>query len=217
MTDQDLLNDIQYRTLETPNAGASLDSALWTIPELISYLNERHRRFIGATRLWMRIASQPVAAGIVNFSLNDFGGSAASTDLVDIYRLAYLTQASESHELQRGDTWSYDHGPDSTWPTTSGIPESWSIVTEPTVTLRMIPASAQVGTLEAIFTGLGTALGNTGVAINIPDEFAPYLVWGVLADMLSKEGQAHDPARAVYCEKRFEEGIALALTFTENP
>lgn len=44
----------------------------------------------------------------------------------------------------------------------------------------------------------------------IPNIFYPYVKYGVMADMLSKEGEGQDMVRAKYCEDRFQEGIELA-------
>jgi hypothetical protein len=54
------------------------------------------------------------------------------------------------------------------------------------------------------------------VALSIPDDFTPYIVWGVLGEMFSKEGEASDPERAQYCRERYEEGVELARFMTSG-
>jgi len=64
--------------------------------------------------------------------------------------------------------------------------------------------------LDILYTALGSTLSNTGVTVPIPNDFAWYVKWGTMADMLKIQGQANDPIRAEYCEMRFQEGIELA-------
>lgn len=215
VTDQAALSDVQFRVLETANSGASLDTDLWTIAEIIGYMNDRQRRFIAATKLAVSIATQATVIGTATYSTNNFGGAGASLDLVDIYRLAWLDAASASNELQPSDSWIFDNAV-TAWPTATGTPSAYALVTEPTVTLRVMLAPAAAGSLHCIYTYLGTALSNNGTTFVVSDEFVPFIVWGTLADMLAKEGQAHNPSRAAYCESRFNEGIELALLMAEE-
>ncbi len=45
--------------------------------------------------------------------------------------------------------------------------------------------------------------------IPIPANFSWALKYGIMADMLGKEGEAQDVKRAKYCESRFGEGLEL--------
>ncbi len=44
----------------------------------------------------------------------------------------------------------------------------------------------------------------------IPDSFTYYLVYGILEQIFSAEGETRDVQRALYCRTRYNEGIALA-------
>jgi hypothetical protein len=50
--------------------------------------------------------------------------------------------------------------------------------------------------------------------MGIPDDFTWAVKFGALADLLGKDGQSYDPARAEYCEQRWQEGIELASIST---
>ena len=54
--------------------------------------------------------------------------------------------------------------------------------------------------LSGLLTGLG-------VKFTVPDECVPAIKWGVIADMLSKIGRAHDPERAAWAEQQYQEGV----------
>jgi len=90
------------------------------------------------------------------------------------------------------------------------IGKGYSIVTEPQMTIQIVPAAADAGTLDFLYTAVTTLASNTGVTIPLPADFCPYIKWGVLADMLKKDGPAHDMPRSAYCEMRFGEGVELA-------
>lgn len=46
----------------------------------------------------------------------------------------------------------------------------------------------------------------------IPASFSQYLVYGILEQAFSQEGETRDVQRAAYCHARWEEGLALAQT-----
>ena len=61
-----------------------------------------------------------------------------------------------------------------------------------------------------IYVALSQILDGTGQQFDIPDDWVPYLKYGVYADMLGKQGRGQDLLRAKYCDQRYQEGIALA-------
>lgn len=203
-TDQQLLNEVQYSVIEEPNSGAYFSTEIWTIDEVAGYMNDRIKRFVSETRISLVHETLPSVVDQGLYDLNDL-----DDDLIDLHRVAWLDTSSVSYELQRRDKFSFDHML-ATWGTTSGIPKGYSIVTEPQMTIQLVPAPADVGTLDFLYTAVTTVVSNTGVTIPVPADFCPAIKWGVLADMLKKDGPAHDMARSDYCEMRFTEGIELA-------
>lgn len=51
------------------------------------------------------------------------------------------------------------------------------------------------------------AIGDT--ITGVPDSFTPYLVFGILERVFSKDGEAKDLQRALYCGARYREGVTL--------
>lgn len=95
------------------------------------------------------------------------------------------------------------------------IPTAYSVAAEPPLTLAMIPPALNPGQLQVLSVNSGAALNPTvGVPLGVPDNFSWVVKWGALSDLLSKAGQALDPARADYCEKRWQQGIELARNHT---
>jgi hypothetical protein len=88
-------------------------------------------------------------------------------------------------------------------------------VTPPT-TIQLAPPPNDVGRLHLTSVKAGPELDvTTGVALGVDDDFAEFVKWGALADLLNMEGMANDAVRANYCEQRYREGVELGkLTFS---
>ena len=70
--------------------------------------------------------------------------------------------------------------------------------------------------LQGKSVSLSDLLDGTGVLFNIPDDFVPYIKYGVYADMLGKTGRGQDLLRARYSEQRFQEGVVLTKALLEG-
>ncbi len=68
---------------------------------------------------------------------------------------------------------------------------------------KVVNPDGTVTYVDNIWAGMTTPLP-------IPNIFYPYIKYGVMADMLMKEGESQDVKRAQYCESRFSEGVELA-------
>lgn len=90
-------------------------------------------------------------------------------------------------------------------------PTTFSTSAAPPDTLQLIPPPSNDGELDLLT--VQSFQVEDGVAVGVPDDFTQYVMWGALADLLSADGQARDPNRAHYCRERYEEGVAVALTF----
>lgn len=64
---------------------------------------------------------------------------------------------------------------------------------------------------ESVDDGAGTEAPMT-----VPDEWMPYLVYGVLAVLLAKHGRGYDGPRAAYCEGRYQEGLEAAAALARG-
>lgn len=95
------------------------------------------------------------------------------------------------------------------WHLETGTPQL--IMEEPRTPLsfRLVPTPDTDGTVRIIIVPHPGAMEGCA-PIPIPAMFVPYIKYGVMADMFSKEGEASDPQRAAYCEKRYGEGVQLA-------
>lgn len=201
MTDLELLNNIQYVMIETPDQGASWHSGLWTRDEVLSYLNERQNRFIKNTHIVLTTGSIVVVAGTFRYDL--------PADWVATARVYWVPATGSSKELTPSDSWEADHGIP-TWSVTAGQPKMYMDRDVPTLTIQLAPIPSVNGTVEVMYVASATDLNGAGASLSILDEFMPTLKYGILADMFSKVGRAHDPVRSTYCEQRYQMGEEIA-------
>ncbi len=78
------------------------------------------------------------------------------------------------------------------------------------LTFKLVYPISGAISLRLLYVAQPPTITSTCVALPIPGFFCPALKYGVMADMLSKQGEANDPQRASLCESRFDEGVQLA-------
>lgn len=199
----ELLSEIQAHLLEDVNGGAFFSSGLWTVQEVLAYLNNRISRFLMETGVIQIRTTQAAPAADSFYNLPE--------NLIDLRRVAW-TAGSTTAVLPRSDAFEADMAYDS-WDTVGGTPMVHMLVPEQSLEIRVAPKAAADGTLDLIYVADAPAVINDCSILPFPDEWAPYVKWGVISDMLSKEGEANDPIRARYAETRYNEGVALARLY----
>ncbi len=198
-----LLSEIQEHLLEDVNGGMFFSSGLWTVDEVLAYLNGRISRFLMETGI-LQVRTTQVAPAADTFY--DLPG-----DLIDLRRVAW-TSGSTTTPLPRTDSFTSDIW-DESWESVGGTPQAHILVPERSLEIRVTPKAALDGTLDLVYVKNLPPVTNDCSIMPIPDEWVPFVKWGVLSDMLSKEGEANDPQRASYAEHRWDEGVALARLY----
>lgn len=206
-TSRELLEEIQRHMLEPVIDGGQTWS-VWTNTQVVKYLNERLTRFELETGLIKQITTIPVAAGVATVDL--------PTNLVDLYRLTWL-QSGVTYVLNTVDKFTMDNGQPG-WEVTTDTP--WGYIEDPLdpLTIQLVPTPTSAGTLGVYMAfDLGTMTGGVDEILPIPNCFTPAIKYGVMADMLSQEGEANDPERSSYCENRYQEGVQIARLLLGAP
>lgn len=203
MIDIALLTALQYAVIEAPDGGANWLSGLWTREEVLSDLNQRQDRLLKDTLLQITILPPNILynPGDVRIAL--------PADLIRIIDLVWYGGDGTVRELQRADSFEADHIIPS-WETPQAYPLVYMEYDPLTLEVQIAPVSYNFGTLGLLYVAAGTEMNGNGVTLAVPDEFAHVLKYGVLADLLSKDGRGKDANRAGYCEQRFQFGIELA-------
>jgi len=204
VTDQVILEQMQRVTVEgVGDLGLTWPSGMWTLTEVLRYLNQRQNRFLAATGLfWTRVETA------ITLAQNE---QAAPTDWIATVFIAYKTGAGLYRELPKLDALELDLVVP-TWPgASSATPRGYYETDGNTLITYVVPAPTDAGSaLERYYVALGTVLTQTpAVNFSVSDEFVPTLKYGALADMFNKLGPAHNPVLAEACEERWTEGLEL--------
>jgi hypothetical protein len=213
LTDRNLINLIQYHLMETVNDFSS--SSTWagtdqfTMDDLTRAIERTRNKFLYLTGLHIthsQVTYTPPANGKV--SLSDSITNIRRVSFKDTSSTLY-TPLWRSNELESALLYI-------SWNTSAAnLPQAYSIFLQTPIGIQIIPIYNGAGLLDLLTITNPTNLDeSTGVLLNIPDDFAWIVKYGALADLLSKDGQAYDPTRAIYCQKRFEDGIKFALTYS---
>jgi hypothetical protein len=202
----DLLSEIQYHLLENTIDGGQTWS-LWSFLEVLGSLDQRMSRFNELTSIIQDRTS-------ISFEVGAREGDIPS-DVMKIRR-AVWRQGSTRTVLTPIGKHALDNGFPGWQNGSNGTPTFY--LEEPMLRgkIQLEPRPDTAGTVELVYLPklqLGTLFasggGNLCSPLPLPGIFAPYIKYGVMADMLMKEGEANEPERAAYCEQRFQEGIEL--------
>lgn len=197
--DSDQLTEVQNRLLED----AAFTSGLWTLQEVYDRFNERQNRFNRDTKLMLAHEDLTVHTGDVQVTL--------PPDWIATQRAAWQGSNGQFTPVDRSARFAAAMG------IASGATPTRPVLMDDnsggTLTAELFPVPTENGTLRLLYASVLEVLNfapATPDLFDIPDDFVPYVTYGVLADLLGKEGRGRDLARAGYCQMRYEEGVALA-------
>jgi hypothetical protein len=194
-----MLSEIQRHMLE-PVIDEGVSWQLWTEEEVRGALEERLSGFLLATGLTRERLNVPVEAGQLSVEIPE--------SIIEIRRVQWDDGVNQQ-TLLRSDEMQLDNSMIG-WESDNGaVPAYYVEQPLPTLSVLLNPVPALAGALDMVVVLRPSNLAGCA-AFPIPAMFVPYIKYGVMADMLRKEGEANDPERATYCEKRFAEGIDLA-------
>lgn len=190
-----LLREIERHLLEPFPDLLPEQWQLWTKTEVIAAVNRRLAKFLEDTGLTRERRTLTITAGVGEVEL--------PSDTISLRRAVFNSGTARS-PLQRVDKGELEGTVG--WEQTTGTP--YAYIGEP-LSITLYPTPSVNGTLEIIIVALPADLSGCD-PIPIPAIFCPFLKWGVISDLLRKEGEANDPERAKYAEGRYQEGIELA-------
>lgn len=210
ITDQTILAEMQRLTLEgVGDLGATWPSGMWTLAEVLGYLNQRQNQLLAATRLWWTRLETAITTGQAN--------QPAPADWIATVFMAYKSSAGLYRELPKMDALELDFALP-TWPGASATsPRGYYEVDGDTLTTFVAPIPTDVGSgLERYYVALGTALTQAGINFSVSDEFVATVKYGALAEMFAKVGPAQNLALAAACEERWQEGLELGMLMAQE-
>lgn len=197
-----LLSEIQRHMLEgTIDGGVTW--SIWTQAQVLGYLNERLQRFLLET-------------GVIRTRGSIAGNSATEvydlpSDLIELRRVTWNDATNGTAVLGAIDKFQVDNATPG-WENNPAVPYAYIEDDVDPLSLTPVPPPSLSGTFGVEYVPSPDLIttSDANVQLAIPGIFAPFVKYGIMADMLSAEGEANDPRRAAYCEQRFTEGIQLA-------
>ena len=209
LKDTDLESQMCYNLIEKqPSAGVWQGTDQFTIYDLTQALQRRRDQFLVETGM---VLTRQLVSGIIP----PIGSVALDDSVIDLRHSAWLDALSGQWSTMWKSDEYREQALNFNWYTSPGIPTGASMTVQPPVRLQLLPPPLNPGELETLTVNAGAALDPTvGVLLGIPDDFTWVIKFGALADLLGQDGQARDPARAAYCESRWQEGIIAARAYT---
>jgi hypothetical protein len=118
--------------------------------------------------------------------------------------------------LSRVDTYALDHGL-SDWQQNEADPTTYNDGSNlPTLTVEIAKAPSQIGSLSLLYVAQPVTLDGSGIHLTVPDEVEGALLWGALADLLSADGEAHDPERGQFAETMYQMIVEMTEALLEG-
>jgi len=201
VTDQDIVRLIQYHLLEPSTGNSWTGSEQFTLSDLTQALNKRRDQLQSDTGCVITRSLVPTTPGDSSVFLSGL--------LIGLRRVAFVGSDNVAYPLVNTDILAQRNYQGVAF-TDPGIPYSYSTASARPLELILIPPPNQPGQLDILSVQDGVVLDPTvGVAVGVPDDYTPAIKWGVMADILGKQGPAYDPIRAAYCERRFNLFVEL--------
>ena len=207
LTSENLVTDIQHALVENPvglNGGVWAGTDQFDLDQITNAIQRRRDQFLretGSVLTRTTPASTPPASGRIDLD----------EAVLNVRRAAWTNTATGIlYPLLRTDEWAANNY-NPPWPQSTQPPTAYSVSVTPPITLQLIPPASGAGTLDLVSVDTGVSIPtNPSALLGIPNDYVWVLKYGVLADLLSGDGLALDPQRAVYCQARWDQGIAHA-------
>jgi hypothetical protein len=206
VTDIDQLIEVQLTLQED----STFSNGLWTLTEVLGYFNQRQYRFLFETKALAAIETLHWTPGEEQMALPDDWIATISCNWFD-------AASNETFPLPRTDRFEMDRLLGPTGVITPAMPQGYREEdTTETLSIALSPPPANPGALGLLYVSLSEILDGQGQIFDLPDDFVPYIKYGVYADMLGKTGRGQDLLRARYAEQRFQEGVVLTQSLLQG-
>lgn len=199
-----ILSEVQRHLLE-PKIDGGVSWQLWTQEEVAQAFLLRLNRFLLETGIVRKETAMAASDGT----------GLLPQDVLEVRRVQW--RYSDLRKAPRGLTRIDKHQADSAavgeWDETAGEDEPVSYSEEvsgmDTMILQTYPKPDDNGILGVRYVPYGSVVFDSCGTIPIPRMLTWVVKWGLIADLLKKEGEANDPVRAAAAEKFYERGVFL--------
>ena len=206
VTTWELVADLQYALLEPAAAGGTwTGTAQFTLAQLSEAIQRRRDQFLRDTGAILTPTvttyASPPASGRI----------ALDEGVLVVRRAAWKPTATELlMPLLRTDEWAANHFSPA-WPQATDPPSAYSTSGVPPITLQLLPPTTLSGDLDLVSISKGAVVDPlVSASLGVSDDLAWGVKFGALADLLSNDALALDPARQAYCESRYQQAVQMA-------
>jgi hypothetical protein len=206
MTVRDVIAEMQIMLMEPVSPTVWTGTDMFDLDFMVSSIQRRRDQFLLETAV--TVSRQYPVVGPISLE----GRMDLPQTIADLRRVSWVDNATlERTQLWRRDEWAARSQQYNWVQNPTDPPTGYSLILTPPLGIQLIPPPAGAGQLDALVVENGPVLDTAAnTLMGVPDDFVWAIKYGALADMLGQEGQARDFARQEYCERRWEEGIALA-------
>src|ERR1700728_2193613 len=207
VNDTDILAQVGYHLLEYDGTQPNFINTLqFTQGAATAAFDQRREEMLGETRL---VVTQ--YAGNAPGPTPPASRIVLSSGVIQIHRAEWFDAISSAWNLlNRTDElgaygWSYQ------WAGTPATdPQAYSVAVTRPFQVQLIPPPSNPGQVGLLITACNPyTFTGTPQLINIPDDSAYALPWGILASMLNQDAQSRDYPRAMYAQKRFRDALTV--------
>ena len=182
---------------------AQTGDPFFTQQEMLHYVDKAQHDYLVRVPFCMTVATQSFAP---QQRIGTIPSDCLQIQRISVNGKALLEQGQMSHDLL-----------DSGWPQAfADFPNTWFEDRVNFMTFGVQPVPLNIFTAELMYAQHAlNALGLTSSFL-LPDPFLTYVKYNVLAQCFAKDGEMRDPARADYCQRRFDTGVQIGLQFYDN-
>jgi hypothetical protein len=200
LTDRNVYTLLQYHLLEptswNPWTGQSLQ---FGAGDLVGAVNRRRDEVLSTSGC--SITQRLVGATPGRIVLPD--------TVIDVRRVAYLPAVGSPSTMWPEDAWGEQSFNNKYTIQPPGTPFIYLMSTQPPISFDTDKPPIAAGQYELLTVEAGPLLSiATATGLTVPDDWAWVIKWGALADLLSRDSNARDSARAQYAEQRYRMGMA---------
>lgn len=208
MTDTQALSLIQRLLLEPVDGGVTWASGLWTRVQVLALLHDTQMTFVRRTRLLRGWAEVPYAAHgeVVPLPEGILQVIAADTVQDGVWRPCPTASRAELDQLLAASG-----------AVTPGIPRVCLLEQPGTRRLTLAPIPSASGVLHLQVVPVPDVPTGLGDPLSVGAVWAPFIVAGTLARMLSVPGVVYQPTRAARFAGFFDLGVQFALRRLQPP
>jgi hypothetical protein len=208
VTDQYLTNVIEYHLLEpqTSLTGPAVwaGSNQFALSDIYQAVTRKQNECLSLTGCTVTQAT--IAAAIQR-------RTTLPDTTLDIRRVAWLPTSGLGYSavpLRQSDNWELQAFNPTYNAAAQGWPRQWMQSSEPPPAFDVDIVPAVPGQYDVLTVNSGAVSSATAAQLmSVPDDWSFVPKWGALADLLSKEANAKDAARAKYCQARFTQDCKI--------